>query len=131
MKLGYKCTSPLDDGLNYIASVKYYFGNQSTEEAVNRKFGEEMYFDVSKHLNYFSSAARNTVQVEVTDAYGNKSLKTNFNFYLIELTLTSDATPINAVNKSSADDYRYPCKPKGGTGLESLYIELALSPINN
>lgn len=71
------------------------------------------------------------MQVEVIDAYGNKSLRQSFYFYLIELTLTSEATPIAKVNKSDAEIYRYPCKPQGGTGLDNLYIELSLSPLDN
>jgi hypothetical protein len=132
MKIEFTCSSPVDDGKNYIAGIKYYFGKQDNpEEAVNYKFGQTISFDISKHLNNFSSTNRNTLQVEVIDAYGNKSLKQSFYFYLIELTLTSDATPIAKVNKSDSEVYIYPCKPQGGTGLENLYIELNLSPLDN
>ena len=132
MKIKFTCSSPVDDGKNYIAAIKYYFGNQDNpEEAVNYKFGQTISFDISKHLDNFSSTSRNTLQVEVIDAYGNKSLRQSFYFYLIELTLTSEATPIAKVNKSDAEIYRYPCKPQGGTGLDNLYIELNLSPLDN
>lgn len=131
MKIQYSCSSQVDDGRNYIATVRYIFGNQDSEENVNYKFGETITFDASKYVNNFSTSNRNTLQVEVTDAYGNKSQKQTFYFYLVELTLESDASPIAKVNKSAAETYIYPCKPQGGTGLESFYIELNLSPLDN
>ncbi len=132
MKVTFTCSSPIDDGRNYIASIKYYFGQQDNpEQVVNYKFGDTITFDVSKYLNVFSTSNRNTLQVEVTDAYGNKSLKQSFYFYLIELTLNSDATPIKKITKGDATPYMYPCKPMGGAGLEDLFIELKLSPLDN
>ena len=132
MKIAFSCSSPVDDGRNYIASIKYYFGNQDNpEQAVNYKFGELIKFDVSKYLNNFSTSNRNTLYVEVIDAYGNRSVKQSFYFYLIELTLNSDATPISKITLGDDAPYRYPCKPKGGAGLEDLFIELKLSPLNN
>lgn len=132
MKINFTCSSPIDDGRNYIASIKYYFGNQDNpEQVVNYKFGEQITFDISKYLNIFSSSGRNTLQVEVIDAYGNKSLKQSFYFYLIELILNSDATPITKITKGDTNPYKYPCKPMGGAGLENLFIKLKLSPLNN
>lgn len=133
MKIKFSCSSTVDDGKNYIANIKYYFGTETKEETVNYKFGEIIAFDISKYLKSFNTTQENLLQVEVTDAYGNKSYKKDFYFRLIELTLKSDASSIVKVNKNggSFEEYQYSCKPIGGSGLENLYIEILLSPLNN
>ena len=134
MKLGFTVSSPLDDGNNYISQVEYYYGNDilDTEEDAYYHFNEPIYFDVSQYLNRFNQAGGvNTLQVAVTDVYGNMSQKKKFTFYLVNLNLTSDSPAISKVDKDSEDGYTYRCKPTGGSVLNDLYIDLKLSELNN
>jgi hypothetical protein len=62
MKIDYTCASALDDGNNYIATIKYYYGREDNpEESVHYRFGETISFDISKHIKSFSTTSRNTL----------------------------------------------------------------------
>jgi hypothetical protein len=62
MKINFSCSSALNDGNNYIASVKYYYGREDNpEESVYKHFGDTITFDISKHIDKFSTTSRNTL----------------------------------------------------------------------
>ena len=134
MKIGFSVSSPVDDGNNYISQVEYYYGNDilATEEDAYYHFNDIIYFDVSQYLNHFNqSGGVNTLNIAVTDVYGNMSQKRKFQFYLVNLNLTSDSAAIQKIDKDSNAGYTYRCKPTGGGALNELYIDLRLSELEN
>lgn len=131
MKIYYSCSSPAEDSNNYIASIRYLFAQEIITEEVSYAFGTTYYFDISKYKSKFSTVERNTLQIEVTDVYGNTSKKVTFYFYLVELELQSDATPISQINLEEGKEYIYTCKPKGGNILNNKTIQISLAPLDN
>ena len=131
MKIQFYCTSNLETENNYIQTVKYYFGKQVREDNTTYEFGKDniISFDVSNEINYFSTSTANTLKVEVIDANGNMSYQKSFDFYLIELKLSSDADSIKKIDLGSL--YSYPCTPQGGVGTSSMYLDFSLAPQNN
>lgn len=131
MKIQFYCTSNLETENNYIQTVKYYFGKQVREDNTTYEFGKDniISFDISNEIKYFSTSTANTLKVEVIDANGNMSYQKTFDFYLIELKLSSNADPIKSVKLGSI--YSYPCMPQGGVGATRLYLEFSLAPQDN
>lgn len=130
MKIRYKCSSPVDDGVNYIATIKYYISSQSIEENVNYKFGEEIVFDVNKYYNSFNHNGTNTLKIEVTDAYGNLSSQKIVTFTIATISLVTRVTAIAKADKNSETPYRFLCVPQGGDTLEDKKLEISLAPLN-
>lgn len=131
MKIQFYCTSNLETENNYIQTVKYYFGKQVREDNTTYEFGKDsiISFDISKEIGYFSTSTANTLKVEVIDVNGNMSYQKSFDFYLIELKLSSDADSIKKVDLGSL--YNYPCTPQGGVGTTSMYLDFSLAPQSN
>lgn len=130
MKIRYKCSSPVDDGVNYISTVKYYFGSTSVVESVDYKFGEEIIFDISKYYNSFNNNGSNTITIEVEDIYGNLSSQKRVSFTIATMSLVSRVTAIAKAEKNSDSAYRFICMPQGGDTLEDKKLEITITPLN-
>jgi hypothetical protein len=62
MKLYFSCSSPNDDGINYIAKIEYLLNRTfKIEKDAESKFGDTITFDIFEYLSKFSLTAINTV----------------------------------------------------------------------
>ena len=131
LRIYYQVTSAIAEN-NYIASIKYTFGTETVEDFEPKDFGTDIYFDVYKYLNKFSTSTRNLLRVQVTDAFGNVSIKKDIYFNIVELLLTSR---FPAIQRVSANNERalveYFCKPQGGNTVSNKYIEIKIAPIGD
>ena len=81
LRIYYQVTSTIAEN-NYIASIKYTFGTETVEDFEPKDFGTNIYFDVYKYLNKFSTSTRNLLRIQVIDAFGNVSIKKDIYFTL-------------------------------------------------
>lgn len=130
MKLQFYCTSQSAEN-NYIDEIHYTIGTETFVMKGPYQFTEIISLDLSKHMNKFSTSRQNSVSIVVYDAYGNTSQKKLFTFYLIELTLETDFSSIYKVEAGPDASFSYFFTPKGGSSLQTKYVELTMAAIDS
>ena len=117
-------TSTVPD--NHIAEVSIQIGNKLFVDNGNNgrgyNFNEPILIDLKKYINDLSTSGSNTVQIRITDDYGNQSLAKNYTVYIVEILLESNSKNINSIKKGQNFTFYY--TPKGGGSLTNRKIEI-------
>lgn len=126
MKIAYKCKSSLADGINYIQTITYTIGSTVYSESVQYYFDpitgltEDIILDINKYLKNIGINETTVITIVAIDYYGNKSVNSFANIYLLNLSLQLVSSKMERLDYDKDKDniYRCICKPDGGGTTE-------------
>ena len=122
---------------NFVDIVELYFNNNTSAIImdVESDFGKEIAIDLKKYKDYLNltGTGSNTISVIVQDAYGTRSSKVPFTFFILDLRLSSEQDAIIAVKEAEGTVLDYSFRPVGGsvTGNIARFAEITIAPIEN